>query len=148
MADDAFKPLLMGYLDGELTGLEIQRIEEHLRNCSDCAAELEGFRRLKEVTQNMRVVIPDDKYWEQYWSNIYNRLERRAGWILISIGSILLISYGIYYLLSRLLLQGDIPLVVRIGVVALVVGFCTLVVSALRERIFLSKSDKYERIKR
>jgi len=148
MADDAFKPLLMGYLDGELTGLEIQNIEEHLRNCPDCAAELEGFRRLKEVTQNMRVAIPDDKYWEQYWSNIYNRLERRIGWILISIGSILLISYGIYYLLSRLMLQGDIPLVVRIGVVALVVGFCTLVVSALRERIFLSKSDKYERIKR
>ena len=148
MTDDAFKPLLMGYLDDELTGLEVQRMEEHLRSCPDCAAELKEFRRLKEVTQNMRVAIPDDKYWEQYWSNIYNRLERRVGWILISIGSILLISYGIYYLLSRLLLQGDIPLVVRIGVVALVVGFCTLVVSALRERIFLSKSDKYERIKR
>jgi predicted anti-sigma-YlaC factor YlaD len=148
MTDDAFKPLLMGYLDEELTELEIQRVEGHLRGCPDCIAELNEFRKLKEVTQNMRVATPDDKYWEQYWANIYNRLERRVGWVLISIGSILLTSYSLYYLVSKLLLQGDIPIVVRIGVVALVVGFCTLVVSALRERIFLSKSDKYERIKR
>ena len=148
MADDAFKPLLMGYLDGELTELEILRMEDHLRGCRSCSAELEEFRRLKEVTQNMRVAMPDDKYWEIYWSNIYNRLERRVGWILLSLGSILLTSYGLYYVIARLLLQGSIPLVVRIGVVALVVGLCTLVVSVLRERIFFSKSDKYERIKR
>jgi predicted anti-sigma-YlaC factor YlaD len=148
MTDDAFKPLLMGYLDHELTELEVLRMEEHLKECAGCAAELEEFRRLKEVTQNMRVVMPDDKYWEMYWSNIYNRLERRVGWILLSLGSILLTSYGLYYIIARLLLQGNIPLVVRIGVVALVVGLCTLVVSVLRERIFFSKSDKYERIKR
>ncbi len=148
MADDAFKPLLMGYLDHELTELEVLRIEEHLQECDSCTAELQEFRRLKEVTQNMRVVMPDDKYWEIYWSNIYNRLERRIGWILLSLGSILLTSYGLYYVIARLLLQGDIPLVVRIGVVALVVGLCTLVISVLRERIFFSKSDKYERIKR
>jgi predicted anti-sigma-YlaC factor YlaD len=148
MPDDAFKPLLMGYLDHELTELEVLRIEEHLQECDSCAAELQEFRRLKEVTQNMRVAMPDDKYWEIYWSNIYNRLERRIGWILLSLGSILLTSYGLYFVIARLLLQGDIPLVVRIGVVALVVGLCTLVISVLRERIFFSKSDKYERIKR
>ncbi len=148
MSDDAFKPLLMGYLDDELTELEALRMKEHLGECPECTAELEEFRRLKEVTHNMRVVMPDDKYWEQYWSSVYNRLERRAGWILISLGAILLTSYGLYFLVSHLLLQGSIPIVVRIGVVALVVGFCTLVVSVLRERIFFSKSDKYERIKR
>ncbi len=148
MADDVFKPLLMGYLDHELTELEVLRMEEHLQECAGCSAELKEFRRLKEVTQNMRVVMPDEKYWEIYWSNIYNRLERRVGWILLSLGSILLTSYGLYYVIARLLLQGNIPLVVRIGVVALVVGLCTLVISVLRERIFFSKSDKYERIKR
>src|SRR3974377_327538 len=125
MADDAFKPLLMGYLDHELTELEVLRMEEHVKGCASCAAELEGFRRLKEVTQNMRVAMPDDKYWEMYWSNIYNRLESRVGWVLLSLGSILLTSYGLYYIVARLLLQGNIPLVVRIGVVALVVGLCT-----------------------
>jgi predicted anti-sigma-YlaC factor YlaD len=148
MPDDAFKPLLMGFLDEELTETEVLRMTDHLKECESCAAELEEFRRLKEITQNMRVITPDDKYWEQYWSSVYNRIERRVGWILVSLGAILLTSYGVYYLISRLLLQGDIPIVVRIGVVALVVGFCTLLISGLRERIAFSKSDKYERIKR
>jgi predicted anti-sigma-YlaC factor YlaD len=148
MAEDAYKALLMGYLDEELTELEALHVEEHLRGCRDCAADLAEFRRLKEVTHNMRVVVPDDKDWERYWSSVYNRIERRVGWILISIGAILLTSYGVYYLIASLLLQGNIPLIVRIGIVALVVGFCTLLVSVLRERIFISKADKYERIKR
>jgi predicted anti-sigma-YlaC factor YlaD len=145
--DDTYKPLLMGYLDHELTELETLRMEQHIRECASCAAELDEFRRLKEVTANMRVAIPDDKYWEDYWSHVYNRLERRIGWILLSLGAISLASYGLYRLVS-LLLHDGIPLLVRIGVLALVVGLCTLLVSVLRERIFLSKSDKYERIKR
>jgi predicted anti-sigma-YlaC factor YlaD len=148
MAEDVFKPLLMGYLDSELTELEVLRVEEHIKECAECAAELEEFRKLKEVTQNMRVLMPDDKYWEDYWSHVYNRLERRIGWILISLGAILLASYGIYELIEVFLLRQGIPLIVRIGVLALVVGFCTLLISGLRERLFLAKSDKYERIKR
>ncbi len=148
MAEDVFKPLLMGYLDSELTELEVLRVEEHLKECSDCTAELEEFRRLKEVTDNMRVLMPDEKYWEDYWSHVYNRLERRVGWILTSVGAILLTSYGLYELVEQLILRTGIPVVVRIGVLALVIGLCTLLVSGLRERIFLARSDKYERIKR
>jgi len=37
---------------------------------------------------------------------------------------------------------------VRLGIVALVAGFCTLLISVLRERIFMARMDKYERIKR
>ncbi len=148
MAEDQYKPLLMGYLDSELTELEVLRMEEHLKVCADCSSELDEFRKLKEMTQNMRVLMPDEKYWEDYWSHIYNRLERRIGWILTSLGAILLTSYGLYALVEQLLLRRGIPLLVRIGVLALVVGFCTLLISGLRERIFLAKSDKYERIKR
>ncbi len=147
MPEDKFKSLLMGYLDSELTEVEADRVEQHLKDCEDCSAELQEFRRLKEVTQNMRVVAPDEKYWDVYWSNIYNRLERRIGWILMSLGAILLTSYGVYMLILELF-QSQIPLVVRIGVLALVVGLCTLLVSVLRERIFFARADKYERIKR
>ena len=96
----------------------------------------------------MRVVMPDEKYWQDYWSHIYNRLERKAGWILTSLGAILIVSYGLYELIAEFLLSKGIPMIVRIGVLALVVGVCTLVISVLRERFFLSRSDKYERIKR
>jgi len=148
MPEDTFKPLLMGYLDAELTELETLRIEQHLERCTDCTKELEEFRRLKEVTQNMRVLTPDARSWDEYWSHVYNRLERRIGWILMSIGAILILSYGVYSLAARFLLRSDFPIIVRLGIVALVVGFCTLLISVLRERIFMSRTDKYERIKR
>lgn len=148
MPCDMFKPLLMGYLDNELTELERGRITLHLEGCLDCTRELEEFRKLKEVTHDMRVFTPDDKYWNEYWSHVYNRLERKVGWVLISIGSILLASYGGYQLVMTTFFEKDIPLIIRIGVLALVAGFCTLLVSVLRERLFLSKSDKYERIRR
>jgi predicted anti-sigma-YlaC factor YlaD len=148
MAEDAFKPLLMGYVDQELTELETIRIEDHLKECCDCREELEEFRRLKEATQDMRVLMPDDKYWEDYWSHVYNRLERKIGWIFTSLGTILLMSYGVYRSVSELLFRAGIPILIRIGVLALIVGLCTLLVSVLRERLFLFKSDKYERIKR
>ncbi len=147
MPEDTYKTLLMGYLDAELTETEVERFEQHLKECAECSAELAQFRRLKEVTQNMRVVAPDEKYWDVYWSNIYNRLERRIGWILMSLGAILLTSYAMYAFILELF-QSQIPLVVRIGVLALVVGLCTLLVSVLRERVFFAKADKYERIKR
>ena len=148
MSCDTFKPLLMGYLDEELTALEAVRVEQHLEECHDCTAELDDFRKLKEVTRNMRVVMPDDKYWDEYWSNIYNRLERRVGWILLSLGSIILSAYGLYWVIAEVFLDKNVHPVIRIGVLTLIVGFCTLLVSVLRERFFLSKSDKYERIKR
>ncbi len=148
MQEDTFKPLLMGYLDSELTELESLRMERHLEQCTECTRELEEFRRLKEVTRNMRVATPDARSWEEYWSHVYNRMERRVGWILLSVGAILITSYGIYSLIARFLLRSDFPIIVRLGTLALVVGLCTLLISVLRERIVMSRVDKYERIKR
>jgi predicted anti-sigma-YlaC factor YlaD len=139
---------MMGYLDGELTELEIERMDQHLEGCGECRAELDGFRKLKEITRPMKLAIPDDAYWEQYWSSVYNRLERRAGWIMLSAGAILLTSYGAYQFVVRLLLAGEIHVLIRLGIAALVIGLCTLLISVIRERIYLWRSDKYKRIKR
>ena len=147
MSEDNYKPLLMGYLDRELTELESLRMESHLEGCPDCRSELEDFRRLKEATHQMKVFLPQDRQWDEYWAHIYNRLERRFGWILVSIGAIMLTSFGLYELVTHLF-TNDFSLFVRVSVIALLIGFSTLMISVIRERLFLIKSDKYERIKR
>ncbi|MBM3790870.1 MAG: hypothetical protein FJW35_11060 [Acidobacteria bacterium] len=148
MVHEKHKALLMGFLDGELTEVEGQRVEDHLKECAECRAEVEDFRRLKEITQSMKLAMPEDKYWEEYWAQIYNRVERRAGWILLSVGAILLLSYGGYRLAVHMLFSPTFPVFLRVGVAAVVIGASTLMVSVIRERFFLSKADKYRRIKR
>ena len=148
MICDIFKPFLMGYLDDELTALEVSRVEQHLQDCRDCTTELDEFKKLKDVTRNMRVVMPGDKYWDEYWSNIYNRLERRVGWILTWVGTIILSAYAFWRIIDEALFNFKLPLLVRVGLLVLIIGFCTLVVSVIRERLSLYKRDKYERIKR
>jgi hypothetical protein len=71
-----------------------------------------------------------------------------VGWILVSVGIIMVGSYGLYQFLMEAFFDRNIPWPIRVGMGALVVGFCTLLVSVVRERLFLAKSDKYERIKR
>ncbi|OYD15546.1 hypothetical protein CH330_05400 [candidate division WOR-3 bacterium JGI_Cruoil_03_51_56] len=148
MADkehDRYKALLMGYIDGELGPGERKELEEHLAGCQDCSRELEEFRRLKDMTDKMRFREPQDDFWERYWRGIYNRLERGIGWILASIGAILLLAFGAFRLVESLLTDPTVELVVKIGVSALLLGVVVLLVSLVRERIFGLKYDRYSK---
>jgi len=93
VACDDYKDLLMGYLDNELSNEQRRRLEEHLARCADCASELDDFRKLKAITDEVTLLEPEDRIWQDYWSGIYNRIERSIGWIMFSVAAIALIIY-------------------------------------------------------
>jgi len=143
-----FKNLMMGYLDNELSKEEKTIVEEHLRNCSVCSKELEGFKELKEVTKEMELVDPEDKIWEQYWSGIYNRIERGIGWILLSIGGIILLIYGGYKAVENLIADPTVGIILKIAILFSIGGIATLLISVLRERLYFWKKDRYRHVRR
>lgn len=145
---ERFHLLITGYLDGELTPEEQTELLEHLEHCTACEDELREHRRLKEITGRMRFKEPEDRVWELYWASVYNRMERGAAWILLSLGAILLLSYATYALLEEAFFDQGLSLVVRIGIVFLVVGFYALMASIIRERLAIRRTDRYEGIKR
>ena len=142
---DRYKQLLMALLDGELAPAERAELETHLADCRECRAELDGFRRLKEVTDMVRFEEPDDAVWASYWHGIYNRLERGLGWILLSLGAIVLLAYGTFRLVEGLFADPTVALLVKVGVGAGLLGIVVLVVSLVRERLFGLRSDRYSR---
>jgi len=85
-----YKDLLMGYLDNELSDEQRNRFEEHLAGCPECAGELKEFQKLKAITDEVTLVEPEDRIWQDYWHGIYNRIERSIGWIIFSVAAILL----------------------------------------------------------
>lgn len=145
---DPLRELMMRALDGELDAGEREELARALAADPALNEEWTRLERLKEVTSNMSMRKPPEEMWDGYWSSVYSRFERGLAWILVSIGAIVLGSYGAWYGVRDLMTDADLPVLVRWSILALIVGLVMLLVSVLRHRIFVSRSDPYKEIER
>ena len=143
-----YKDLLMGYLDNELSNEQRNRFEEHLAGCPECAGELKEFQKLKAITDEVTLVEPEDQIWQDYWHGIYNRIERSIGWIIFSVAAILLVIYGGFKLIETIVTDATVGMLLKLGLLALIVGLAILFVSVLRERIYFWSKDRYRNVRR
>lgn len=148
MACDDYKDLLMSYLDDELSDEQRRQFEEHLAGCPDCAGELEEFKKLKAITDEVALVEPEDRIWQDYWSNIYNRIERGIGWIMFSVAAIALAIYCGFRAIEELIRDTGVEVALKVGLLALIAGLAILFVSVMRERLYFWKRDRYKDVKR
>ena len=67
---------LNAYLDGELRGWRLERVENHLAVCPECRAELEALRRLSHMVQQLPLpqTLPSA---ERFTAQVMLRLPRR-----------------------------------------------------------------------
>ena len=135
-------------LDGELTVEEKREFDELISSNYKLKNEFEEQKKVKEVLMNMSIKNPGKEFWDGYWLNIYNRIERGLAWILISISAIIIAGYGIYETITNLLAESNIPTFMKISIVVLVIGVTILIFSLLREKIATSKKDKYKGVQR
>lgn len=145
---DRFHILMMGAIDNELTPDEQAEFESLLQTDDHYRQEFDQYKRLKEVTTQMRFSSPPIEVWDAYWLNIYNRLERGIGWLLFSIGAMILLAFGGFKLVEELLADSAISWVFKAGVLFLIGGLAILLVSVIRERWFTYKKDPYKEIVR
>lgn len=142
------KVLLMEYLDGELAPDSLPRLENHLAVCVGCRRDERAFRRLQEVTSQMADEEIPGVDIEVAWENIYRKLERSFGWVLMSIGLILLAGYGSWVLLSEFFVDPEVPFAVRLGVGGVVAGGIVLLISIGREVWTKYNSERYREVQR
>jgi predicted anti-sigma-YlaC factor YlaD len=138
----------MGYLDNELSNEQRNRFEEHLAGCPECAGELKEFQKLKAITDEVTLVEPEDRIWQDYWHGIYNRIERSTGWVIFSVAAILLTIYGGFKLIETIVTDATTGMLLKLGLLALIVGLAILFVSALRERMYFWSKDRYRNVRR
>jgi predicted anti-sigma-YlaC factor YlaD len=143
-----YKDLMMGYLDNELSNEQRRQFEEHLTGCSECKNELKEFRKLKAITDEVTLLEPEDRIWQDYWSSVYNRIERSVGWIIFSLAAIILIIYGGFKLIEEMIKDPDIEIIFKVGLLVLIVGLAILFVSVLRERLHFWQKDRYRNVRR
>jgi hypothetical protein len=144
---DRFRILMMKTLDGELAGSEHSEFDSFLRD-PDCSREWQQFSTIQEATMSLKMKAPPIELWDNYWSGIYNRLERGVAWLLTAVGAVLLLSWALFAAAEALWIDTDVPLLIKFAIVALTAGILLLLVSVIRERCFLSKTDKYKGVLR
>lgn len=140
--EEEFEVLMCGYLDGELDPQQRERFELMLHECPSRREELESMRHLcAGATAVYAGVRVPDAEWDGFLNNVYNRMERRAGWVLLLIGLLALLLFGAVEFVREP--WGSALL--KIAVAAPLVGIAVLFISVLRHRMHAIKTDRYER---
>jgi len=143
-----YKDLIMGYLDGELADSQKRDLETHIQTCANCRKEMSDFRRLIAITDEVTLMEPEDKLWEQYWGGIYNRIERGIGWIAFSLAAIVLLIVGGFKLIEQIIKDPHIGLALKAALLVLIVGLAILLASLTRERLWFWGRDRYKDVRR
>lgn len=146
--DERWKQLLAGYVDNELNRDERREFEQELERNAELKAELKEFNRLKLVTGQMKYADLPDEVWEAYWQSLYKKIERGAGWILASLGAVVLLVFGLFQAFSSLYTNPEAPLWLKFGLTVGSIGVIILLVSLVRERFFAYKRERYSEVEK
>lgn len=132
--------LMSGYIDGELTQQERQRIEVHCDSCSECSSTLAELIELRETVGNSRLSVTGEDKWREIMDDTTVKVSRGIGWLLV-IGSALIVGgMGLFAFVTNL----SIGLGAKILIALVYGGPVALFISVLRQRLIERKSDKYK----
>jgi hypothetical protein len=121
--------MLSGYIDGELTQQQQQRVRVHCESCRDCADELERLEELRREIGKSRLSPLSDDIWREHMKEI------------LLIAGILAISGIAVY---EFVIDTSAATHLKVITALIWVGLGALLVSVLRQRLIERKSDKYK----
>ena len=138
--DEHVGELLSGYIDGELTQQERQRVDIHCGNCERCNQEREDLSNLRKRVGDTRLSQYGEDKWRESMNDSTVRASRGIGWLLL-IGGILAVSA---IAVLGFLTEPGIDTREKIIVGAIYGGLSALFISVLRQRLIERKADKYK----
>lgn len=134
--------LISGYLDGELTQQESQKVAVHLAQCKTCQSSYQEIRGLQNaIGKTSYPQMEQDKLNAILNDLTANRAEV-ASWVLITIGLVILLVFAIYHFW----LDASMAWYIKLSVSLLWGGGIGLFISVLRQRWISKKNDKYRKV--
>ena len=132
--------LLSGFVDGELTQQQRQRVTLHCDECSECREHLERLRELRERIQGASLSEVGEDSWRETMNDPMVELTRGIGWLLFIAGMLAVVGI----MLVVFMFNDEIPIGMKLIMVAIYGGLATLLFSVLRQRLIERKTDKYK----
>jgi len=135
--------LISGYLDGELSQGEEQRVRLHLEDCTECRAMTEELHRLKEVTMTTEFRVPDDTQWDETPRGRGSGFFRNFGWMILLAWIVGTLGYGLWQIATDT--EELLEVVIVFG---FWLGFGLVFLSVLIDRLKSRKTDRYRRVEK
>ncbi|MDJ0497351.1 MAG: zf-HC2 domain-containing protein [Acidimicrobiia bacterium] len=136
--------LLSGYLDGELTQGDRQRVRLHLEGCVECSSVIDELRNLREATMNTEFQVPEDTQWDETPRGPVSRLLHNVGWLTYGLWFVGVVAYVLWQVNTD---SESVQWEALLGF-GLLLGFVLIVLSALVDRLQTRKNDPYRKVKK
>ena len=144
MACGRFKELMMASLDGEISVKDRAELESHLALCAECRREFDELSELAELVGEIELPRPSQEDMMKYWPSVYAKIERGTGWGLLVIGAVVWVAYGLYLFITDPTTGSMTKFLIALPVV----GVLMLLISVVRERVNVSKTERYKEVER
>lgn len=139
--DEHVGELLSGFIDGELTQQDRQRVQIHIDSCEKCSADVDELRLLRQTVGKARLSSLDDDVWRETMDDTMVKASRGIGWLLV-VGAVLLgAGLGVYELVTS---PSSMSLLEKLIVGGIYGGMLLIFISVLRQRLIERKTDRYK----
>ena len=131
---------LSGYLDGELTQQQRQRVRLHLEDCTECATLLDELTALRaRLGESDLSGLPTDQ-WRENMNDSGVTLTRGIDWLLLIGAGVIIGAIALFEFLT----DPGLGVGWKLLISAFYLGWLALFVSVLRQRLIERKTDRYK----
>ena len=140
MIDEHVGALLSGYIDGELTQQDRQRVEIHCDACSACSEERDGLMDLRSAMGKLKLSTIGEDIWRENMNDVTVKTSRGIGWLLFGGGILAAAGFGLF----AFIFAEQVSTTEKLIAGAIYGGLAALFFSVLRQRLIERKTDKYK----
>ena len=133
---------LMRYLDGEMPPDECDEFNEQLKHSTELQRELAIYKTLRADFQDSNFYPVN--YTRSVWDQVNAKVTKRAGWILLIVGWIILTAFGTYAFFTDF----EVDNWEKWGAGLLWAGILALLASVIWDRYKESRNDPYKDVQR
>ena len=102
------------------------------------------MKRVTALVGTVTLPKPSEEDMMKYWPSVYARIERGMGWGLLVAGAAIWVGYGVHAFLTNPLMEALTKFLVALPIV----GILMLLVSVIRERYHVSKTERYGEVEK
>jgi hypothetical protein len=86
---ESLEILLCGFVDGELSPAEHERVRQHLTECHGCALKVIAMNAMREHTKHVQFQDPPPEEWDEHAKGLFETAGRGLGWLFYIVGFVL-----------------------------------------------------------